>query len=127
MILLFTKHLRTGLFAYSYNNYKYSVLLFSSSMVLPLHYKLQLQMPNVPDWTVRLFFSQDKHVELSAHVRPGKKKYPIRQCVPRRVSICFVYKARIGYFFFPSHEYPHGDVMIARLIMCECTVKTELV
>ena len=26
-----------------------------------------------------------------------------------------------------SHEYPQGDVMIARLIMCECTVKTELV
>ena len=59
---------------------------------------------------MRRFFSQDKLVEPSAHVRPGKKRYPIRaSCtnirtrvwelffvVPRRVSICLYTKHGLG-------------------------------
>ena len=47
------------------NSYCNSVPNYS---VLPLYYKCRLSP------TVRVFFSQDKRGELSAYVRPGKKK-----------------------------------------------------
>ena len=50
---------------------------------LPLHYKCRVSP------TVRIFFSQDKCGELSAHVRPGKKKTPDPWFVYKTVGHAF--------------------------------------